>query len=44
VGVTCHSTGREYALCIPSDIKDVWSAVAWTFGKSKDEYRPLVEA
>ena len=44
VHVTCHSTGREYYLCVPADIVDAASAVAWSFGKSKDEYKPLIEA
>jgi hypothetical protein len=44
VNVLCHSTEREYMLCVPDSIKDAWEAVAWTFGKTKEEYDPLVEA
>jgi hypothetical protein len=44
VNVICHSTEREYMLCVPPNIKDVWSGVAWTFAKTKEEYTPLKEA
>ena len=44
VQVRCHSTGREYMLCVPPDIRDVYRALAWTFGKAPHQYRPLVEA
>ncbi|MBA1335896.1 MAG: hypothetical protein HPY66_1714 [Firmicutes bacterium] len=44
VNVICHSTEREYMLCVPPDIKDVWTAVGWTFNKTKSEYAPVVEA
>jgi hypothetical protein len=43
VNVICHSTEREYMLCVPPDIKDAWEAAAWTFGKTKEEYVPVVE-
>ena len=41
--VTCPSTHRNYFLCVPPDIKDVWQAVAWTFSKEKEDYRPSRE-
>jgi hypothetical protein len=40
----CHSTGREYMLCVPPDITSPLAAVAWTFDKEEDAYRPMVEA
>lgn len=43
VRVICPSTGRNYMLCVPPDIATAREAVAWTFGKSADEYRPLEE-
>jgi hypothetical protein len=43
VGVTCPSTGRRYMLCVPPGISRARAAVAWTFGQTADEYRPLVE-
>jgi hypothetical protein len=39
----CHSTGREYMLCVPADITSPLAAVAWTFDKDEADYRPLVE-
>jgi len=44
VNVMCHSTEREYMLCVPERITDAWEAVAWTFGKTKEEYDPAMEA
>lgn len=41
--VTCPSTGRIYFLSVPPDITNVWEAVAWTFGKTQDEYKPKAE-
>ncbi len=41
--VTCPSTERKYFLCVPSDINNVWDAVAWTFGRKKEEYSPIIE-
>lgn len=41
--VTCPTTQRNYFLCVPPDIKDVWQAVAWTFSKKKEDYRPSKE-
>jgi hypothetical protein len=44
VKVICHSTMREYFLCIPKEAAtNAWGAVAWTFGKNKKEYKPLIE-
>jgi hypothetical protein len=43
VQVKCHSTGRKYMLCVPPDITDPLTAVAWTFSKKPEEYAPLVE-
>ena len=44
VKVICHSTGREYMLCVPPHLTTPLAAVAWTFGKEEKEYAPLVEA
>ncbi len=44
VKVRCHSTGREFMLCVPPEIEDAGTAVAWTFGMTKAEYKPLAEA
>ncbi len=41
--VTCPSTGRKYFLSVPPQIRNVWEAVAWTFGKTKEEYKPETE-
>ena len=41
--VVCPSTGRKYFLCVPPNINNVWEAVAWTFGKKKEEYSPVME-
>jgi len=44
VNVTCHSTLREYFLCIPKvAAKNAWSAVAWTFKMNEQEYKPIIE-
>ena len=44
VNVTCHSTKREYFLCIPEEAaKNAWGAVAWTFKMNAKEYQPLIE-
>ena len=44
VNVLCHSTEREYMLCVPPEFSDVYSALAWTFNQTKETYRPEVEA
>lgn len=44
VRVMCPTTGRVYHLCVPPTIRSASEAVAWTFGKSAEEYRPAVEA
>jgi len=41
--VVCPTTGRIYFLCVPPDIRNVWDAVAWTFGKTAESYKPDVE-
>ncbi len=44
VNVTCHSTLRQYFLCIPKEAaKNAWSAVAWTFKMNEKEYKPIIE-
>ena len=44
VNVTCHSTLRQYFLCIPKEAaKNAWSAVAWTFKMNEQEYKPIIE-
>jgi hypothetical protein len=35
---------KSYFLRVPPDIADADAAVAWTFGMSKDEYRPQIES
>ena len=37
------STDRQYFLCVPNTIRNIWEAVAWTFGKTKEEYKPVIE-
>lgn len=37
------STPRMYLLRVPPNMKDVKSAVAWTFEMEKEEYTPLIE-
>jgi len=41
--VVCPSTMREYFLCVPETLNNVWDAVAWTFGKTKNTYQPIIE-
>lgn len=41
--VSCPSTGRIYFLSVPPGLNNVWDAVAWTFGKDKESYRPIIE-
>lgn len=41
--VVCPSTRRRYFLCVPPTVRTAAEAVAWTFGKSVDEYRPEIE-
>ncbi len=39
----CPSTGGEYLLHVPPGITDAREAVAWTFGETKDAYKPEIE-
>lgn len=41
--VSCPSTQRTYFLGVPPGLNNVWDAVAWTFGKTKESYRPIIE-
>lgn len=41
--VLCPSTHRMYYLCVPPHIKSVSEAVAWTFGKEPESYKPDIE-
>ncbi len=41
--VTCPTSGRQYFLSVPPNIENVWDAVAWTFGKTAQEYQPKAE-
>lgn len=41
--VSCPSTGRIYFLGVPPGLNNIWDAVAWTFGKTKETYKPLIE-
>jgi antitoxin component YwqK of YwqJK toxin-antitoxin module len=43
VKVKCPSTGAFYTLRVPTDMKTVKEAVAWTFGVSQNEYLPEIE-
>lgn len=43
VRCVCPSTGREYLLHVPPRITDARQAVAWTFGETKDAYKPEIE-
>ncbi len=43
VNVACPSTGRKYMLCVPPVFKRANEAVAWTFGKSAADYKPIIE-
>lgn len=43
VSVICPSTGRNYMLCVPPNIKRAREAVAWTFGETEQSYCPRVE-
>lgn len=44
VKVICPSTDRTFYLMVPPEMEKVDEAVAWTFGKDPEEYRPEVEA
>jgi hypothetical protein len=37
-------TRRRYFLCVPPTVRSAHEAVAWTFGMSTSEYRPVVES
>lgn len=41
--VVCPSTGRSYFLCVPPWMKGVEQAISWTFGKTPEDYKPLLE-
>jgi hypothetical protein len=41
--VACPSTGRIYFLGVPPGLNNIWDAVAWTFGKTKETYKPIIE-
>ncbi|MDP4933381.1 MAG: hypothetical protein NWR30_01590 [Salibacteraceae bacterium] len=41
--VVCPSTQREYFLCVPAYLNNCTEAVAWTFGKTPENYKPDVE-
>jgi hypothetical protein len=43
VQVEDPSTGREYYLRVPPSIQTAAEAVAWTFGRTTDEYHPAQE-
>ena len=44
VKVKCPSTGAFYVLRVPLSMKTVQEAVAWTFGMSKNDYKPEEES
>jgi len=37
------STDRKYLLRVPPQMKTVKEAIAWTFGKTPEEYNPIIE-
>jgi hypothetical protein len=41
--VVCPSTLRSYFLCVPPHIKTAVEAVSWTFGKTPENYNPIIE-
>jgi hypothetical protein len=41
--VVCPSTQREYFLCVPAYLNNCSEAVAWTFNKKPDDYKPDIE-
>src|SRR3990167_4160842 len=41
--VVCPSTQREYFLCVPNTITNIWDAIGWSFSKTKDTYKPVIE-
>lgn len=43
VKVKDSSTDREYLLYVPDTIKRCKQGIAWTFGLSEDQYKPLIE-
>lgn len=43
VRVICPTTGNRYLLRIPPDIFDVQAAIAWTFRKQPNQWRPEKE-
>lgn len=43
VKVQDSSTGSEYLLYVPDNMKTCKQAIAWTFGLEEDEYLPLIE-
>ena len=43
VKVICPSTGRVYFLRVPPDCTNIQNAIAWTFGLSGSQYKPVVE-
>ena len=43
VEVVCASTGKHHFLRVPPETRSVQEAIAWTFGLSSEEYRPIIE-
>lgn len=43
VEVRDSTTGRNYILSVPPNIKNCEEAVAWTFGLEKEQYKPIKE-
>jgi hypothetical protein len=44
VVVCCPSTGQQYVLRVPPDVRTCRQAIAWTAGfDDADQYRPLAE-
>lgn len=41
--VVCPSTQRQYFLCVPPKLRTAKEAVAWSFGKTAEEYKPDIE-
>ena len=44
VKVICHSTKREFFICVPKEAAtNAWAAIAWTFGRVKKNINQLLK-
>jgi len=44
VRVKDTSTERQYAICVPKDVKTAHEGIAWTFDLTPEEYMPEQES